>query len=123
MRSQIFVAALAAGLAAGAAGLHPARGTAQTVSDEVVVTARYHGRELRSLSVPVSYRDLDLSAQAGRETLKRRVRDAAKEACRRLGEANVGGSHVDPSCEQAAIDGAAEQERVAFARAKPRGAQ
>ena len=116
MRSLFLVAALAAGLAAAwAASAQP-----QTVAEEVVVTARYKGKELRSLSVPVSYRDLDLTTEAGRETLKKRVKDTANDACRRLGEGNLGGTYALPSCEREAINSVAGQEQQAFAHAKPR---
>lgn len=93
---------------------------AQAVTEEVVVVARFQGKQLRSLSVPVSYRDLDLTTASGRTTLQQRVRATAKDSCRRLGEANLGGTAAMASCEDGAVNGAAEQERMAFAKATPR---
>jgi UrcA family protein len=93
---------------------------APNVAEELVVTARYQGRQLRSISVPVSYRDLDLTTEAGRSTLRQRVNSTARDACRRLGEANMGGTAAQPSCERDAMNSATGQMQQAFAQAKPR---
>ena len=93
---------------------------AQATVEEVVVVARYQGKELRSLKVPVSYRDLDLTTEPGRKTLKERVKATAAEACRRLGEAGAGETPMVPSCERGAVESAAQQMRVAIASAVPR---
>lgn len=114
------LAVAGAGLAGAWFGLAHAQPQPQAVAEEVVVTAQYKGKELRRLSVPVSYRDLDLTTAKDRETLKRRVKDTAKEACRRLGETDRSGNLPGKSCEQAAVDGAGAQLQFAFAHAKPR---
>ncbi|CAN7256487.1 UrcA family protein [Phenylobacterium sp. LjRoot225] len=106
-------AALAVGLTAAAAPV-----IAQTVG-ELTVTGRYGvGPDVRSLSAPVSYRDLDLTTQGGRDVLRERVRMTAQDLCRRLGEAGAGGTALLPSCERDAVNSSAEQQRMAFAGAK-----
>lgn len=108
-------AALAFGLTAAAV---PA--ITQTAG-ELTVTGRYGvGSDVRSLSAPVSYRDLDLATQGGRDLLRERVRMTAQDLCRRLGEAGTGGPALTPSCERDAINSVAEQERIAFAGATSR---
>lgn len=108
--------ALAVGLSAA-----PARLAAQTVVDELTVTGRYGvGPSVRSLSTAVSYRDLDLATQDGRDALRQRVRAAAYDLCRRLGEAGNGGTALVPSCERDAMNSAAAQERLAAAGGDPR---
>jgi UrcA family protein len=106
--------ALVAGLAA--AGAAPA--AAQPAAGEVVVIGRYGvGPEVRSLSAPVSYADLDLTTGAGRDMLRDRVRATAQDLCRRLGEQGMGGTAAAPSCEQDAVNNAQAQERTAIAMA------
>lgn len=93
---------------------------AQTVVDELTVTGRYGvGPEVRSLSAAVSYRDLDLTTEAGRAVLRQRVKDTARDLCERLGEANTTDTPLIPSCERAAVDSASRQERFAFLNAPP----
>ncbi len=106
---------LGTGLAVGCA----APVLAQVVVDQVIVTGRYPvGPQAQSLSAPVSYADLDLTTDAGRDVLKDRVRVAAEDLCRRLGESGASATGAVPSCEQTAIDGAQAQERVAVASAR-----
>jgi UrcA family protein len=108
-------------LAAGVAVAGVGTALAQTTVGEVTVTGRYGpGPDVRSLSAPVSYSDLDLTTGAGREALRQRVKLTARDLCRQLGEANMGGTAVQPSCEQDAINSATAQERVAFEQAVPR---
>jgi UrcA family protein len=108
---NLFCACALLALCAGAA----APAFAQPVADEVVVIGRYGAAEdARQLSAPVSYRDLDLRAEAGRDILKDRVRAMAHDLCRQLGEADQTAPSPAASCEQAAIDGARDQERIAF---------
>jgi len=107
--------ALLAGMASAAGSV-----AAQTVVDELTVTGRYGvGPNVRSLSTAVSYRDLDLTTQAGRDVLSQRVRIAARDLCRRLGEPGNLGTAAAPSCERDAIMSAREQERFAAANATP----
>jgi UrcA family protein len=88
---------------------------AQPVVGEVVVIGRYGAAEdARRLSAPVSYRDLDLTTVAGRDSLKDRVRAMAHDLCRQLGEADQTAPSPAASCEQGAIDSARDQEQIAF---------
>jgi UrcA family protein len=99
------------------AGFGAAPALAQPVTDEVVVLGRYPDRDANSLSEVVSYRDLDLTTEAGRDILKDRVRAAAHDVCWRLGESGSTSSALLPSCEQQAVDSAREQVRTAYAMA------
>jgi UrcA family protein len=111
---------LAAGLALAAAAAAHGQTVAQTTAGEVVVTAPYPaGPNVRSLSRPVSYRDLDLTTEAGRSALSDRVRTTARDLCSQLGEPKTPEPPA-PSCEQAAVDGTAEQQRTAIAQATPK---
>lgn len=105
-----------------AAGLAVAAGPslAQTV-EELTVIGRY-GAEANApqLSAAVSYADLDLTTEAGRAILRERVRLTASDLCRRLGEANIGGTALAPSCERDAMNRAREQERLAYVSAVSR---
>ena len=116
-RASIWIGGvLAAGVAIAGAGT----ALAQTTVGEVTVTGRYGpGPDARSLSAPVSYSDLDLTTGAGREALRQRIKLTARDLCRQLGEANMGGTAGQPSCEQDAVNSAAGQERVAFEQAVP----
>jgi len=112
--------ALCAGAVAAPAAAQP-RDQPPVVVDELTVTGRYGvGAEVRALSAAVSYRDLDLTTEEGRDALRQRVRAAAYDLCRRLGEAGAGDTPLAPSCERGAIDSAREQERLAVANAVPR---
>ena len=107
--------ALFAGVAFAASPL-----AAQTVADELTVTGHYGvGPNVRTLSTAVSYHDLDLTTQTGRDVLSQRVRTAARDLCRRLGEPGNMGTAAAPSCERDAINSAREQQRLAAANATP----
>jgi UrcA family protein len=107
-------------LAAGAATFAVAQPGYATV-DELTVTGRYGvGANVPSLSTAVSYRDLDLTTNAGRDALSQRVRSAAYDLCRRLGESGAGDTALAPSCERDAMNSARDQERLAVATAAPR---
>lgn len=117
-RASIWIGGvLAASVAAASAGA----ALAQATVGEVTVIGRYgEGLNARSLSAPVSYGDLDLTTGAGREALRQRVKLTARDLCRQLGEADLGGTAAQPSCEQDAVNSAAAQERIAFEQAVPR---
>lgn len=105
-------------LAAGVAVAWAGTAWAQATVGEVTVTGRYGvGPETRSLSAPVSYGDLDLTTGAGREALRQRVKLTARDLCHQLGEANMGATAGQPSCEQDAVNSATQQERIAFEQA------
>ena len=91
--------ALGAGLLVAAA----APSFAQS-SEEIVVSGRY-GKvpgSVQSLSIPVSYSDLDLSTQAGRDILRHRLNLTARFLCTKLGESDMS-DPIAPSCRDAAV--------------------
>lgn len=104
MPSSNFRLSLGLAAAAAAAFALPGLASAQPAPDEdIVVTGRYGTvpDSVRSLSQPVSYADLDLSTQAGRDILRQRVRLTARFLCEKLGESDSG-SPIAPSCRDAA---------------------
>jgi UrcA family protein len=116
LRTSQLICGLAA--AASLAAARPA--LAQPVVGEVVVIGRGgEGPSLRSLSAPVSYADLDLTTAQGRAVLHDRIRATAADLCRRLGDQNMTGSAILPSCVTDAVDAARAQEREAYALARP----
>ena len=91
--------ALGAGLLVAAA----APSFAQS-SEEIVVSGRY-GKvpdAVQSLSIPVSYSDLDLSTQAGRDILRHRLNLTARFLCNKLGESDTP-DPIAPTCREAAV--------------------
>ena len=90
---------------------------AQTV-EELTVTGRLGDAAV--LSQTVSYGDLDLTNPAGEDVFKTRIKDTAKDLCRRLGEANPASTPLVPSCEEGAYRDALPQVRLAVASATPR---
>lgn len=114
--------ALCALLTAGALALTAAPALAQEV-EEITVIGRFDpdGRPA-TLSRVVSYRDLDLTTQAGQDMLRQRIRDTARDLCTELGEPTraSAGSPV-PSCREQAERDAFSQMKIAIASARPRG--
>jgi UrcA family protein len=107
--------ALFAGVASAAGPV-----AAQTVADELTVTGHYRvGSDVRTLTSTVSYHDLNLTTATGRNVLSQRVRTAARDLCRRLGEPSNAGQAAAPSCERDAINSTREQQRLAVANARP----
>jgi len=109
-------AALASAALAGAA-------TAQPVTDEqgIVVYGRsYPPGEPRELSMPVTYRDLDLSTDTGAQILQERVTAAADTLCKELDqpEERAQNTAVLPSCQAAARGSAAWDVRRAITAAR-----
>jgi UrcA family protein len=90
-------------VAAGTSALFAIPATAQDSGEEIVVMGRFGTvpDSTRSLSQPVSYADLDLSTQAGRAELRRRVSLTSRYLCEKLGEADSSGP-VLPSCRESA---------------------
>lgn len=91
-----------------------------TYVDEFVVTGPARRDGPSRLSQVVNIRDLDLNTYAGREVMRLRVRDTARNICRILGEGPGNGGPLLRSCEQDAIAGARPQMRVAVAQARAR---
>ena len=89
--------------------------------NQIIVTGRYQvGTNVRTLSEPVSYADLNLTSDAGRDMLRKRVRDTAQHLCDRLGESNAVSTPTIPACVDDAVKNTAEAERTAIANATPR---
>lgn len=95
---------------------------AQLPPEEIIITGHY-GRvpdSVRTLSMPVSYTDLNLGTPAGRAILRQRVRLTARFLCDKLGESDSSTSAV-PSCRDAATRDALSRVGTIFQRAAPRG--
>ena len=77
---------------------------AQNASQEITVSGEYGTApdNVRSLSIPVSYADLDLSTDPGRRLLRQRINLTARFLCDRLGEENAA-SPVAPTCRDGAV--------------------
>ena len=92
------VPAILCGIALGLTGAAIAPASAQTPSEDILVEGRY-GRvpdSVRSLSQAVSYADLDLGTQAGRDELRHRLRLTARFLCDKLGEGDTASSGLVP---------------------------
>ena len=112
---------LAGAIAATLFGLAGAA-RAQVVVEEVTIIGHQGPRgDVQSLSRVVSFADLDLTQQADRRTLDRRIAMAARDVCERLGEPRVPLAAGD-SCTRDAIERARPQLRTAYAMAVGRGA-
>jgi UrcA family protein len=118
-KSTSLLIAIAAGVGAAAASL-PA--SAQGTVEELIVTGRLGAApdNVKSLSRPVSYADLDLSTEAGRHVLHQRVSLTARWLCDKLGEGGAGDS-LAPSCRDAAVKDAKERLGTLEAHFAPRG--
>jgi UrcA family protein len=95
---------------------------AQYEDEEITVTGRYGTvpDSAPSLSQAISYRDLDLSTQAGRAELRHRVKLTARYLCGKLGESNST-SGVGQSCQQAATEDALKRVGTIEEGFAPRG--
>jgi len=99
----------------------PAPLLAQPADEEIVVTSRYGPvpDSVKSLSQAISYRDLDLSTQSGRDEMRHRIKLTARYLCDKLGE---GGSTAPaPSCQQEATDDAMKRIGTIEETFSPRG--
>ena len=85
--------------------------------EELIVTGPVRRDGPARLSQAVSYRDLDLRTRAGKDVLKWRIRDTARELCRALGEGPGDSSAIGGSCVDNAVSNARPQVRFAVARA------
>src|SRR3546814_2912102 len=75
---------------------------------------------VRTLSQAVSYADLDLSKEAGRDMLRHRVSLTARFLCDKLGETNTS-SPIVASCRDAATKDAMSRVETLEASSAPRG--
>jgi UrcA family protein len=124
---RVLAAGLALAIAATAAQAQtavktPSGEAAKTPTGEIIVTAPSGRPNAKGLSAPVSYRDLDLTTNTGRNSLSQRVRLTARDLCRRLGQSNKG-THAAGTCEQDAVNSTRVQQRTAIAQATPKGAR
>ena len=113
---------LTIGLGLIVAAVLPCAASAQSNSEEIIVTGRY-GRvpdSAQTASQSVSYADLDLSTAAGRDELRQRVNLTARFLCDKLGESSTGDS-LTPSCRQAASQDAMKRIGTLEEHFAPRG--
>ena len=94
--------------------------TVQAPVSKVVVGRSTIGVPIEETTVKrrVSYADLDLTTYAGATELKRRVREAAREACTKLDSLYPYEDRQAPSCVSDAIAAASRQVNDAIARAQ-----
>jgi UrcA family protein len=94
---------------------------AQSAPEEIVVTGRYGTvpDSVRTLSHAVSYADLDLSTQAGRDELRRRINLTSRWLCEKLGETETSGPAA--SCRQDATNSAMQRVGTIEQSFAPRG--
>lgn len=107
---------------AGAAFAMGTMAFAQPAPEEIIVTGKY-GKvpdNVQSLSQTVSYADLDISTEAGKDILRQRVRLTARWLCDKLGEPDVATPPV-PSCRDAAVRDAMARVGTLEANSAPRG--
>ena len=103
-------------LAAAALAGTASAALSQTTVGELVVIGHESRTDPETLSFRVSYRDLDLRGEPGRQELDRRIRVTAKHVCARLGEIeHVSGNNA--ACEQMAIQDARSAANEAKIRA------
>jgi UrcA family protein len=95
---------------------------AQTAAEEIIVTGEFGTvpDSVQTLSQSVSYADLDLSTDAGRDMLRQRVSLTARFLCNKLGETSTSSS-VAPSCRQQAVKSAMSRVDTVRASFAPRG--
>lgn len=93
---------LAMGAAALALASAPAA-MAQAAPEEIIVEGRYGTvpDSVKTLSQAISYADLDLSTDEGRDILRQRIRLTARFLCNKLGETSSS-TPLTPSCQQEA---------------------
>lgn len=95
---------------------------AQDAAEEIIVTGRYGTvpDSVKTLSQSVSYADLDLATDAGKQELRHRVKLTARFLCDKLGE-NPASSPVVDSCRDDATKDAIARVGTLEANFAPRG--
>ena len=124
LRQVTLVGAMLAGIGA-ISGATPALTQASSggsTVEELTVTGRYGTvpDNVKSLTQPVSYADLDLSTPAGQHEFRHRISLTARYLCDKLGE-NDTATSVVPSCRDAAEKDANAQADTVIAHFAPRG--
>lgn len=95
---------------------------AQGAPEEIVIVGHY-GRvpdNVESLSMVVSYSDLDLAVPADRKILRQRISLTARFLCDKLGESDTG-TLASPSCRDVATQDALRRVGTIEAHFAPRG--
>lgn len=94
--------------------------TVQAVASKAVVGRSTIGApiEQATLTRRVSYADLDLTTYTGAMALKRRVREAASDACRKLDDLYPLEERQAPTCRAKAVADASRQVDAAIAGAQ-----
>lgn len=122
MKTTTSLKALCAAAALAALGA-AAPAHAQRVVEEITVEG-YQGRlpdNVKRAATVVSYADLDLTTDWGRDELRKRVRLTARYLCDKLGETDTSSSVV-PSCRDHAYRDTMRRVGTIEANAVPRGA-
>lgn len=94
--------AICGALAGAALALGGAAAFAQTVEELTVIGKMGPENKPMSLSYPVSFRDIDLKTQSGRDELDRRIVVTAAYLCKKLGEEATHSPPV-PTCRDQAV--------------------
>jgi UrcA family protein len=100
----------------------PVAVSAQPAPEDIVIVGHY-GRvpdNVESLSMVVSYADLDLSIPADRKILRQRISLTARFLCDKLGESDTG-TLGSPSCRDVATQDALRRVGTLEAHFAPRG--
>lgn len=121
LRTGACTALMALGLAL--TGTAAAQQAPQAGSGEITVFGRrFAPDEPRELSRPVTFRDLDLSTDAGVTEFRRRIRDTATALCTELGEPpqSARRDSVIPSCFDAAVGSTGTDVRRVISTARQR---
>jgi UrcA family protein len=124
-RPEMKIVNLVAGVALCAAPslLLPSTASAQDAApEEIIVTGRIGEvpDNVQTLSQAVSYADLDLSTDWGRDALRHRVDLTARFLCDKLGESDAS-SPIVKSCRDAAVDDAMKRVGTLAESSAPRG--
>lgn len=96
---------------------------AQTNDQEIKVIGKY-GKvpdNVQSLTEAVSYADLNLSTDAGKDELRHRIRLTARYLCNKLGEPESVSYGPVPSCREAAVKDAMDRVNTAEEHYAPHG--
>lgn len=119
---MIRISTMMASMLGASAVIVAAPAIAQNAPEEIIVTGEYGKApdSVKSLSQSVSYADLDLSTQPGRDELRHRVNLTARFLCDKLGESSTA-SPITPSCRQEAVRSAMKRVGTIEQGFAPRG--
>lgn len=109
-------------IGAAALALASTPALAQAAPEEIIVEGRFGTvpDSVKTLSQAVSYADLDLSTDAGRDLLRQRVRLTARFLCNKLGETSSS-TPIVPSCQAEAVRSAMSRVGTIEEKFAPRG--